>query len=138
MNFPSGDQMGFVETESVSRTGGPPASGILNTRVPVPAFAAMAMNLPSGDHDAAPRTSSDSASGRASAPFDVAQNNVDRPARRTGKQTCVPSGDGATAPTTAPCSAFHTSVEVPADDRQNPSAPARDARYHSTESRPNR
>src|SRR5712671_4652077 len=102
MNRPSGDHKGLDDTESTKRIAGPPSIGILNTRTPCPSLAATAIHLPSGDHDAAPLTSSDSAIVRGLVPSAVVQWRVDRLRRRTGKHTLRPSGETATAPTTAP------------------------------------
>src|SRR5688572_33397921 len=61
VNRPSGDQTGLKDSLSSSRTGAPPSTGILNRRVPSPRLAATATHLPSGDQEAVPRTSKESA-----------------------------------------------------------------------------
>jgi hypothetical protein len=72
MNAPSDDQTGLDETESTSRVGAPtPSTGTFNTRSPRPSRAATASRRPSGYHDAVPRTSSCSATGRTSVPVDA-------------------------------------------------------------------
>src|SRR3954471_24727907 len=95
MTLPSGDHTGFDDTESTSWTGAPPATGTLNTRVDAPTRAPTASHLPSGDHEAAPRTSSGSATVRAMPPSMFKQRSADRPARRSAKQAVRPSGDTA-------------------------------------------
>src|SRR5436190_24340637 len=102
MTLPSGDQTGFDDTESTSRTGAPPATGTLNTRMDAPTRAPTASHLPSGDHEEAPRTSSCSATVRAMPPSAVTQRRVDRAARLSAKQAVRPSGDTAGALTIAP------------------------------------
>src|SRR4051812_1058415 len=102
MNVPSGDQTGFDDTELTSRTGRPPFAGTLNTRTPELSAAATAIHAPSGDHEGAPRTSSDSASGLTPDPSAAVQCSVERRSRRTGTHTRRPSGETAAAPTTAP------------------------------------
>src|SRR5688500_16321026 len=102
MNFPSGDQTGFDETESTRRIGAPPAAGTLNTRTPAVSLAATAIHWPSGDHDGAPRMSNVSARGRGFRPSALVQASVERSRRRTAKHTVLPSGEMAAAPTTAP------------------------------------
>src|SRR5204862_8085 len=74
MTLPSGDQTGFDDTESTSRTGAPPATGTLNTRMDAPTRAPTASHLPSGDHEEAPRTSSCSATVRAVPGRDAARD----------------------------------------------------------------
>ena len=85
MSFPSGDHTGFADTESTSRTGSPPFTGTLKTCIAGPSLAATAIQLPSGDQDGAPRTSSDPATGRAPAPVADRQYIVERAGRRTGR-----------------------------------------------------
>src|SRR5678816_1534141 len=87
MTFPLGDHTGLADTESTSRTGSPPFTGTLNTCTAGPSLAATAIHLPSGDHDGAPRTSSDSPTGRASAPVADRQYSVERSGRRTEAQS---------------------------------------------------
>src|SRR5829696_6031043 len=128
MNLPLGDHTGFDDTESTSRTAAPPSTGILKSRTPAPSFAATAIHLPSGAQDGEPLTSSDSVSARAPAPLADMHQSVDRPARRTGTHIRRPSGDNATAPTTAPSPAFQTSMVSDPETRHTPSAPPRDAR----------
>src|SRR5512146_1495624 len=99
-----------------------------------PCLAATASHLPSGDHDAAPRTSSDSASVRAALPSGAVQTSAECLALRTGKQACLPSGEMAAAPTSAPRAALHTSVAPPFARCHRPSDPPREARYQSDES----
>src|SRR5258705_1325097 len=134
MNRPSGDQTGLEDIESTNRTGLPPSTGTLNTRLPRPSLAAMAIHRPSGDHDGAPRTSSDSASVRTPLPLALVHCSVDRPWRRTARQMLRRSGETAAAPATAPSSGFHTSLAPAAVRRHRPSVPPRDARYSSDES----
>src|SRR5688500_20216483 len=90
MNFPSGDQTGFDETESTRRIGAPPAAGILNTRTPAVSLAATAIHRPSGDHDGAPRMSNVSARGRGFRPSALVHASVERSRRRTAKHTLLP------------------------------------------------
>src|SRR5690349_21470549 len=129
MSFPLGDHTGFADTESIRRTGAPPSAGTLYTRVLAPSFAATVIHWPSGDHDAAPRTSSDSATAVAVRPSDEIHVNVERPRARTGKQTRWPSGDTAPAAAISPMGARHNSTAFPSESRHTASAPPRDARY---------
>src|SRR5688572_14977340 len=87
MNRPSGDQTGLKESVSSSRTGGPPSTGILNRRVPSPRLAATTTHLPSGDQEAAPRTSKEAAaSGRTLVPLAFMTYRPDVPRVRYEKQ----------------------------------------------------
>src|SRR6476620_9058073 len=128
MIFPLGDHTGFADTESTSRTGSPPFTGTLKTCIAGPSLAVTAIQLPSGDQDGAPRTSSDSATGRAPAPVEDRQYSVERAGRRTEAQSRLPSGDTATAPSMAPSGALHTSVASSPARRHTASAPPRAAR----------
>src|SRR5580765_221918 len=129
MKRSSGDQTGLNDSVSRNRTGGPPSSGILNTRVPSPWFAAPATHLPSGDHDAALCTSMDFANVLRPVPLALITYSSARPCLRYEKQIRVPSGEIAGAATTPPLSPFQSSTVVPLLSAvQSPSAPPLDDR----------
>src|SRR5437762_5232206 len=134
MKLPSGDQTGSNDIDSTRRTGGRPSAGILKTCVASPSRAAMAIHAPSGDHDGAPRTSSDSASVRSRLPSTSLHRSVDRARQRTAAQIVLPLGDTPTAPDRVPSLGRQSSAAAPREKRHSASAPPREARYSTDES----
>src|SRR3954471_56550 len=110
MKSPLGDQTGLDDTESTSRTGGPPSSGTLKRRTAGPSFAPTAIHFPSGDHDTAPRTSRATATVRTLVPWADMHWSVERPCRRTPTHSRLRSGEIPTAPATAPSLGLQISV----------------------------
>src|SRR5690349_249746 len=123
MKLPSGDHTGSNETESTRRTGFPPAAGILKTWVASPSRAVMAIHFPSGDHDGAPRTSSESVSDHSRWLSMSVHRSADRAPSRTPAQIVFPLGATAAAPDSVPSAGRHSSVAPAAESRHNASAP---------------
>src|SRR5512133_385355 len=113
MTLLSGDQTGLYDSVSRNRIGGPPPSGILNTRVPSPLFAATATHSPSGDQDAALCTSMEVANVVRPVPLALITYSSARPCLRYEKQIRYPSGEIAGGATTPPSPPFHSSTAVP-------------------------
>ena len=68
IKVPSGDHTGFNPGLAGRRMGAPPTAGILNSPGPEPSYPPVAIHLPSGDQQGAPRTSMESVRGWNSAP----------------------------------------------------------------------
>src|SRR5262245_52093562 len=122
MNLPSGDQTGLAEMSSRSLTGVPPSAGTLKMRLPFPSVAVTAIHLPSGDHEGAFRTSSDSAIERTFVPSPLIVYNFPRPSFRRTKLIRLPSSETAGVEIRPPSFEVQNSEMAPDFHFQMPSA----------------
>src|SRR4030095_9195448 len=121
INSPSGDQAGLKAGLDTMRTGSPLSTGILKSPGPLMSLPPVTIQLPSGDQEAAPRTSIDSPIGFSSAPSPDIMWSRRLPSRFSTRVARRPSGDTAGGSRSASSAPFHISRACPSPYRHSPS-----------------